>query len=427
MRHAGGRAVLLVEGGADGTGRRLAQTARSMGFYPVVVTTRRGAGACAGLPGAPEVVVLPRVDADALLALARARFGDDGVAGIACGAERFAAAAAQAAAHLGLPGPVAARVRTARDRAWQRETLAAGGMPATPFRTALSACEAVAAARGFGFPAVVRPAAGGGTAGARVCASPGQVRAHAAWLLTSGMGGGRRVLVEPLEAGEAFGVEVFSGKVVGIARTHRSGAPGFAEAGHDYPARLAPQVERLLANAALRATELLGLGWGPLRWEVRLRGGQAVAVEATPGLAVGFIPELVRHAQGIDLVRETLRLVVGRAPGLAVLASGHASVRFLFPPGPGRLAAVSGLSTALGERGVTGVSVYPRVGDALTAHGDDRDRIGHVIACMEGGGEAAHAAERARDAVRITVEGRGEGYGGRPEARAPAWAGVGVA
>jgi biotin carboxylase len=177
------------------------------------------------------------------------------------------------------------------------------------------------------------------------------------------------------------------------------------EAGHDYPADVPAEVASALAGAATRGTALLGLGWGPLHWELRIdREGRAVPMEVNPRLAGGFIPELVRHAQGIDLIRETLRLVVGRKPGLVPARRDYASIRFLFAPGAGRLAAIEGMSDALRRPDVVEVSAYRRPGDALAVHGDFRDRIGHVVACAPEARAASRAAERARDIVRIRVD-----------------------
>ena len=400
-----GKALLFVESNTSGTGRLFARTARELGFVPVLITARPGKYAYLAEEGAPEVVVVPRVDEDALHALVAARWGGAaGVAGITSSSEYFVATAAALAARFGLPGPDAASVRAARDKSRQREVLAAGGLPSPAFRAVSSAPGAAAAAREIGFPVVLKPVDGSGSVGVRACADAAEAEAHAALLFAAGEGGAR-VLVESLVAGEEFSVEVFSGRVVGITRKHLGAPPFFVEAGHDYPADVPGEVASALADAVTRGTALLGLGWGPLHWELRIdREGRAVPMEVNPRLTGGFIPELVRHAQGIDLIRETLRLVVGREPELVPARRNHASIRFLFAPGAGRLAAIEGTAEALGRPHVVEVSAYRRPGDALAVHGDFRDRIGHVVACAGEARAAARAAERARDAVRVRVD-----------------------
>jgi biotin carboxylase len=401
----GGRlALLLVESNTSGTGRLFVRAARALGFRPVLVTARPEKYAFLSAGDAPEVLAVPRVDEDELHALVHARFGGGaGVAGITSSSEYFVATAAALAARLGLPGPDAAAVRAARDKSSQREVLAAGGLPVPAFRAVASAEGAVAAARAIGFPVVVKPVSGSGSAGVRACATAGEVRAHAGALFAPGGMDEGRALVERLVAGDEFSVEVFSGRVVGITRKHLGARPFFVEAGHDYPAGVSPAVARTLADTVTRATALLGLGWGPLHWELRMQGGRAWPIEVNPRLAGGFIPELVRHAEGIDLIRETLRLVVGQAPELDPARHRHASIRFLFAPGAGRLDAAAGIEAARAMDGVVEVALYRAPGDALAVHGDFRDRVGHVIACADAPGAAVAAAERARDGVRVRV------------------------
>lgn len=395
-------AVLFIESNTSGTGRLFVRAAREMGLRPVLVTAAPHKYAYLAEAGAPEVIVLPRVDDAALDALVAARFaGGAAVAGVTSSSEYWIATAAALARRLGLPGPDADAVRAVRDKSHQRRVLGDGGVGVPAFRAVAGAAEAVAAAREIGFPVVVKPVGGSGSVGVRACADADETEAHAAALFAED---DARVLVEALVQGDEFSVEMFSGRVVGITRKHLGAPPAFVEAGHDYPATLPAADAAALESAVVRGTALLGLGWGPLHWELRMSGGEAVVIEVNPRLAGGFIPELVRHAQGIDLIRETLRLVVGRTPELAPSRHRHASIRFLFAPGDGPLAAAEGLDEARALPNVVDAALYRAPGDVLEVRGDFRDRIGHVVACADGDGRAAHAAERARGAVRVLID-----------------------
>lgn len=403
------KAVLFVESNTSGTGRIFVHTARAMGFRPVLATARPEKYAYLSQEGAPEVLAVPRVDEDELYALFCDRFaGGAGIAGITSSSEYFIADAAALAARFGLAGPDAASVRAARDKSRQREVLAAGGVPTPAFRVACSAADAGEAARAIGFPVVVKPVGGSGSVGVRACGTAAEAAEHAGALLAQAASPAeRRVLVEAMVRGPEFSVEVFSGRVVGITRKHLGAPPFFVESGHDYPAPVPDDLACTLADTVRRATALLGLGWGPLHWELRVQDGRAFPIEVNPRLAGGFIPELVRHAQGIDLIRETLRLVVGEAPELEAERHRHASIRFLFAPRPGRLEAVEGMEAARAAGDVVDVALYRAVGEALTVEGDFRDRIGHVVACAGDAEAASLAAERGRGAVRVRVAAEG--------------------
>jgi biotin carboxylase len=401
-----GAALLFVESNTSGTGRLFVRAAREMGHAPVLVTARPEKYAFLAEGDAPEVLVVPRVDEDALGPLLRERFGAGGIAGITSSSEYFIATAAALAERFGLPGPHAPSVRAARDKSWQRRALAAAGLRVPAFREAATPAGAADAAREIGGPVVVKPVDGSGSVGVRACADAAEAGAHAESLLAGAEPGGpgSRVLVEELVEGPEFSVEMFSGRVVGITRKHLGSPPAFVEAGHDYPAALPADAARALEDTVTRATAVLGLGWGPLHWELRLRDGAAFPIEVNPRLAGGFIPELVRHAQGIDLIRETLRLVTGGTPEPAPVRARYAAIRFLFAPGDGPLAAAEGLDAARGLPGVVDAALYRTPGDVLSVRGDFRDRVGHVIACADDPGDACRAAERARDAVRVLVD-----------------------
>lgn len=405
------RAVIFIESNTSGTGQTFVRAARELGHAPVLVTTRAERYAFAARePGLRVRVVPDTADADALAAILAAEFGGgDGIAAVTSSSEYSIPVAAALARRLGRPGPDPEAVERCRDKGYQRTRLSRAGVGVPPFRTAGSVDEAVDAARALGWPVVVKPVDGSGSVGVRLCADPSAVAAHAAALLSRGanergIAPAPRLLVEGLARGAEFSVETFSGRIVGITRKHLGALPDFVETGHDYPAMASAEDERALADAVVRGSEALGLGWGPQHWELRVHGGRAVVIEVNPRLAGGFIPELVRRAQGIDLVRATLELATGGTPELRATAARFASIRFLLSPGDGVLGAPAGLDDALAVAGVEEVRMYREPGDAIVRAGDFRDRVGHVVAVADTPEGARAAAERGRDAVRLRLE-----------------------
>jgi S-sulfo-L-cysteine synthase (3-phospho-L-serine-dependent) len=403
-------AVLFIESNTSGTGRLFARTARAMGFRPVLVTARPKDYAWLSEADAPEAIVVSGVGEESLAHVIEQRFpAGRGIAGITSSSEYYVATAAALAARFKLPGPDPASVRCARDKSCQRKVLAKGGLPTPEFRVAATPDSAMYAASDIGLPVVVKPLDGSGSVGVRACQSASEAGWHA-WQILSRMTAPppwRAVLVESLIDGPEISVEVFSGRVIGITRKYLGAPPHFVEVGHDYPATLAPEDARAAIEVATRGSELLGLGWGPLHWELRIRNGRAFPIEVNPRLAGGFIPELVRYAHGIDLIRETLRLVTGEHPDpLPCRRRGpdrYASIRFLLAPGAGRFAAADGLADARAAHGVEDVALYRAIGDQLRLNGDFRDRIGHAIACGPTARDAASAAQAACDAVAIRL------------------------
>ena len=61
-RDASRGVVLFIESNTSGTGRLFVQTARGMGYRPVLVTARPEKYAYLSQAGAPEVIRVPRAD-----------------------------------------------------------------------------------------------------------------------------------------------------------------------------------------------------------------------------------------------------------------------------------------------------------------------------------------------------------------------------
>lgn len=397
--------VVLLESNTTGTGRLFARAAASLGYEPVLMCADPDRYPYAAEDGL-RVEVLDTTDEDAVLAAARALEP----VGVTSSSEYFIAPAAAIAAALRLPGADAEAIRNCRDKAIQRRTLAAAGVPVPAFRAAETVEEAVAAAVDLGVPVVLKPVSGSGSIGVRLCSAAEEVAAHAATLLAQavnerGIPVPGRLLVEELAVGPEYSAEAFGGRVVGIVRKHLSPPPAFLEVGHDFPAPLPDDEDAAAVHAVTEAAlEALGLCFGPTHVELRLTSDGPVLIEVNPRLAGGNIPELVRHASGIDLVTETIRLITGGRPHLDATRDQHSAIRFLLAPSAGTLEAVDGADRAAAVDGVVDVRVTRGPGDAVTRAGDFRDRIGHVLTCATTAEEAQAAAEAALACFEVRVK-----------------------
>ena len=397
-------AVALIESNTTGTGRLFAQAARNLGHEPVLLCADPGRYPYAAEDGL-RVEVLDTTDLDAVLAACRSL----APVGVTSSSEYFIATAATVAADLGLPGAEADAITACRDKARQREVLAAAGIAIPGFRAATTVDEALAAADDLGLPVVLKPVSGSGSIGVRLCKDADEVAAHAESLLSQavnerGTPVPGRLLVEELAVGPEYSAEAFEGRVLGIVAKHLGDPPFFLEIGHDFPADLTDDDAAALHAVTESAADALDLCFGPLHIELRLTPSGPVIIEVNPRLAGGNIPELVRHATGIDLVTETIRLVTGGRPHLDATRNRHSAIRFLLAPVAGTLESVEGAEAAAAVDGVVDVRVARSPGDAVTRSGDFRDRIGHVLTCAKTADGAQAAAEAALAALDVRVK-----------------------
>ncbi|MEU9703558.1 ATP-grasp domain-containing protein [Streptomyces sp. NPDC047981] len=394
----------LVESNTTGSGRQFCRAARDRGLRPVVLANR---------PERYPYLAADRVEhrvldtgaPEAVLAACRELAADGGLAGVTSSSEYFIAPAARTARHLGLAAPDPAALARCRDKARQRETLAAAGVPVPAYRTVTERTEATLAAAELGFPVVVKPTTGSGSVGVRLCAGPAEVREAAGPLLDAPMDERGRAmpavaLVEEYVEGLEFSVETFDDTVVGVVAKHLGRPPHFVETGHDFPA---PSVPPDLAETALRAVKALGLGWGPAHTELRYGADGPVVIEVNPRLAGGMIPALVGRAAGVDLVAATVARAVGDTPSPRPERRCHASIRFALADRAGTVTAVGGLAEARRLPGVEFAEITVAPGTALEITHSFRDRFGYAVATGPDATTAAARAERAAAQLHMTT------------------------
>ena len=163
--------------GGGQLGRMAALAARALGYRIHVLDPDR---ACAASPVADRVVAAPFDDADAAADLAR------GVDVVTLEIEKIPAASLAAAARHAPLRPSASVLGVVRDRAVQKEWLAAHGFPLGDFRVARDARALVAASADFGDDCFAKVTFGGydGRGQARIAS---RADAEGAWELLGGL------------------------------------------------------------------------------------------------------------------------------------------------------------------------------------------------------------------------------------------------
>ena len=163
---------------------RIARTVRGMGISTAAVYSEADEGAphvrmadeavCVGPPPSAESYL----DVEAVVEAARAAGADAVHPGFGFLSENADFAEALAAAGIAFIGPPPAAVRAMGDKIESRRLAQEAGVHTVPGvgRALGGADEAVAAARGIGYPVMIKASAGGGGKGMRIAANEGEVR-----------------------------------------------------------------------------------------------------------------------------------------------------------------------------------------------------------------------------------------------------------
>ncbi len=400
--------LLFIESNTSGTGRLFARRAVELGYRPMLLAADLSRYQYAREDGI-ETLQVDTQDKCAILRACRQLARDSKIGGVTSSSEYFIEASAELAQQLDLPGPTPDSIRICRDKWRQRLHLSDAGVGIPRFIRASSIAEAVDAAKTIGVPVVVKPVGGSGSVGVSLCKDTEDVALHAGELLEKtvnerGLPVAKTILVEEYITGAEYSVESFGKKIIGITRKHLGPLPHFVEAGHDFPAELSPEIEVLIRHTVWTALEALGINFGPSHSEVRITPSGVKVIEVNPRLAGGYIPEIVRLATGLDLIREAVSGTVGGFSYLPRLTHRYASIRFLIPPDDVPIEFVSGIEDARRIPRVADIQLYRTFEKRTQTFHDFRDRLGHVIAVGESSEEAIAIVEKARSRIEFVVD-----------------------
>ena len=286
-----------------------------------------------------------------------------------------AVAAAAIAERLGLTSSAAAAVATARDKFQMRECLAAAGVPIPRYRRLALKDDPFLAARGVGFPCVVKPLT--------LSASRGVIRANnvdqfiaafrriAALLARDDVSvtgdGAEYVLAEAYIPGVEVAVEglLIGGELHTLAIFDKPDplqGPFFEETIYVTPSRLPDEVQRRIREVTASACAGLGLAEGPIHAELRVNETGPWVLEVAARSIGGLCSRTLRFGTGVTLEELILRHALGR-PIVSLDRERRAAGVMMLPiPRAGRLRAVHGETAARAVRGIEDVTI--------TAHRD---------------------------------------------------------
>ena len=405
--------LLFVESNTSGSGVDALRKARELGWQPVLFTRKSSLYAGADQTGAMIVCCETNDLPELRQAIATLLSEQPGaVAGITTTSEFYVETVAVLAAERGLPTNPPEMIRSCRNKGLTRQRLTAAGLPQPRFVLVEQLEQLATAIAEIGLPCVVKPADDTGSFGVRLCATPEELRAHAAELLAmrsnvrGQMNAGAILCEEYIDAPE-FSVETFAwdGEIVcvGITQKQVSAPPFFVELGHLFPAELAETDAQQIKETTRTALLLLGNRNGPVHTEIKLTPRGCVIIEINPRLAGGMIPELIVQATGIDLLTNQLLAASGCEPDLVPSRRAYAGIAFLTAPSAGFFGGVPQLDGLRSQPGVIQAVVTKGVGQSVQPAQSAYDRLGYVILQAEDRPALMERLRQTRQQLGITI------------------------
>ena len=320
----------------------------------------RLAGKQAELTAYGEVLDVTGVGPEQRLALLK----EAGVEAVVTYSEYQLRETARLAAGLGLPGHTEELVSVLVDKLRQRGVLADAGVDAV--RIAPIGDDPRAALDHVGTPAVIKPRVGAGSLHTVRVDTPERFLAVAAALPE-----GHEFVAEELLEGDPRVAGPGWGDYVSVESVHTAAgsrqvcvtgkfplAEPFRESGMLLPATLdADTTDAVLALDAA-ATRALGLRCGITHTEIKLTAAGPRLIEVNGRLG-GYVPEILKRATGVNLVRAALEAALGREPRLPEPRYQGVTYQYFLSPPPvtGTLTGVDGAEELRALPGVRAVEL----------------------------------------------------------------------
>jgi biotin carboxylase len=330
--------------------------------------------------------------------------------------DQTATTAAAIAERLGLRTSPVAAVAAARNKHEMRQCLAAAGLPVPRFRRIALKDDPFLAARGVGFPCVLKPLA--------LSASRGVIRANNVDQFIAAF---RRIgallrrddvsvtgdAADYLLAEEYLpGVEVALEGVLTGGRLHTLAlfdkpdpleGPFFEETIYVTPSRLPAAIQHAVADATARAAAALGLEEGPVHAELRVNEHGTWVIELAARSIGGLCSRTLRFGTGMTLEELILRHALGWPIASYDRERQAAGVMMIPIPRAGRLHAVGGVAEAAAVPSVEEVAITAHAGQDLIPLPEGWQYLGFIFARADTPDEVEKALRAAHAHLRFDI------------------------
>ncbi len=388
---------VLVVGGRDHTLVKLDKMGieYSMIQVPELVTQKQ-------IHESRRYLVMDYTRIDEVVAVARTWHGIDRFDAIVSFAEHGMHAASVCAIELGLPGANLSAVVQTRDKIKMRALLAEHGVATVAYQPCDTIEEAAEFLRRMGNkPIILKPYAGGGSAGVARVAEPDELAAAWAWARASTQD---RILAEEFIEGPEYSVESVSAhgrhEVAMITEKLTNGAPHFIELGHQVPPRLHEGTQAQVRAMVVRFLELIDQKVSPAHTEIRLTPEGPKIIESQTRIGGDQIWEMCEMVSGVDQMSEAIANLLGRPAPQRTPRASAAAIRF-FALENVRVDAVNGIDLATASPGVVRVNCTLNPGAELGPLKWSESRQGYVLCTGDDVHAAIANAEHALGQVRV--------------------------
>ncbi|MBM7651246.1 ATP-grasp domain-containing protein [Neobacillus cucumis] len=143
---------------------------------------------------------------------------------------------------------------------------------------------------------------------------------------------------------------------------------------------------------------------GACHFEMRIVDGMWKLIEMNPRIAGGAMNRIIEVGLGINLVEETIQLMLGQEPNLTSKHHKYVYAHYLTVDSRGKLIKVTGKENSTHYPGVEEVFIKPRQGQIVRPPLSMGDRCGYILASSDYKEEAIRRAMDAASEIRFHLD-----------------------
>lgn len=370
--------------------------AKELGHYVAVADYNPNA---IGIPYADKYYNASTIDIEAICRVAE-EFKPDGIMTLAT--DMPMRSIAVATTKLGLPGISLETAIKATDKGEMIKAFKSHNVPSPWYYIVSDRVELEGL--DISFPCIIKPTDNAGSRG--VCLVNSQEELTSAFEYSQNESRGGSVIVEEYLVGPEVSVEVMvidgEPHILAVTDKLTTGAPHFVEMGHCQQSQLPEDIISQINDVAKQAVRSVGINCGPAHVEMMVtkEGPKMIELGARMG-GDCITTHLVPLSTGIDMIKATIDVCLGKTPDVAPKFDKGSAIRF-FDVLPGKITAIYGVDEARKKEGVQEITLTKGIGEEVTEIHSSLDRVGYVIAQ---GANVEHAIWICEDIVKnISIE-----------------------
>ncbi|WP_208585599.1 ATP-grasp domain-containing protein [Gracilibacillus suaedae] len=216
------------------------------------------------------------------------------------------------------------------------------------------------------------------------------------------------VLIEEYIIGPQYLVEVIVHKgeihIVAVIEQDITIGERFIITGYSISSEIEPSTFDGLIKTVKRVVTDFEMENGACHIELRHVNEEWKLIETNPRISGGAMNRMIEEAYGINLVEQTIRLYLGKAPDLTKAFEKCIYTHYIIVHSVGNLLKVTGKNRAKKHNGVLDVFIKPRKGQLLFPPRSMGNRYGYVMSEGNTKGEAKAIAIHAASQIRFYLQ-----------------------